>query len=183
MQFRPTPLKGSFLIDLDPQHDNRGFFSRLFCTEEFKKNELEPHILQLNDSYSIQKGTLRGLHYQLYPKEETKVIRCIQGSIYDVIVDLRKDSPTFKQWFGAVLSQKNRQMIYVPKDFAHGFLTLEDNTEIIYLVSESYSKEHERGIRWNDPQFQINWPEAPKIISERDQQHPDFTHENLIYRS
>ncbi len=179
MQFHPTPLKGAFLIDLEKIGDHRGFFSRMFCTEQFKKHGLEPLILQANDSFSAEKGTLRGLHYQLFPKQETKIVRCIHGSIYDVIVDIREDSPTFKQSFGAILSQENRQMMYVPKGFAHGFITLEPDTEIIYLVSEVYSKEHERGIRWNDPQFQIAWPEEPKVISERDLNHPNFISEMI----
>jgi dTDP-4-dehydrorhamnose 3,5-epimerase len=175
MQFYPTPLKGAFLIDLEKLSDDRGFFSRLFCTEQFKKHGLESQVSQINDSFSLERGTLRGMHYQTPPKEETKVVRCIQGSIYDVIIDLREHSPTYKQTFAEILSQENRRMMYVPKGFAHGFLTLEPNSEILYLVSENYSQEHERGIRWNDPQFAILWPDTPKMISERDQNHPDWS--------
>ena len=174
MQFAPTPLKDAYLIDLDLLGDERGFFARLFCADEFAKHGLNPNFIQANNSLSKQKGTLRGLHYQLHPKAETKLVRCIKGSLYDVIVDLRQDSQTFGESFGAVLSAENRSMMYVPKGFAHGFLTLEDNTEVLYMVSEPYSKELERGIRWNDPCFNIEWPSVPLVISERDKSHPDF---------
>lgn len=175
MKFNKTPLGGAYTIDLEPRGDDRGFFSRLFCSEEFAQHGIESDVIQANDSFSAHKGTLRGLHYQLAPKEETKLVRCISGTIYDVIVDLRPDSPTFKQWFGAELSAENRRMMFVPRGFAHGFLTLTDNTEVIYLVSESYSKELERGLRWNDPAFNIAWPIAPTVISERDSNHPNFS--------
>jgi len=175
VQLTSLPLKDSFLIELKPHGDDRGFFARLFCKEVFAELGLDPHITQINNSFSAPKGTLRGLHYQLAPYAETKIVRCIQGSFYDVIVDLRPDSPTYKQSYGAVLSAANRRMMYVPKGFAHGFLTLEENSEVIYFVTQAYNKEHERGIRWDDPFFNIEWPESPQIISERDRQHPDFT--------
>lgn len=174
MQFTPTPLKGAFLIDLEKRSDERGFFARLFCREEFAKHGLETEFLQANNSLSIEKGTLRGLHYQLAPMEEVKLVRCIQGSFYDVILDLRPESKTFGKYFGEVLSQENRRMMYVPRGFAHGFLTLEPNSEVLYMVSQPYSKTLERGIRWNDPNFNISWPENPKVVSERDSSHPDF---------
>jgi dTDP-4-dehydrorhamnose 3,5-epimerase len=174
MKFTPISLKGAFLIDLEKMEDSRGFFARLYCSEEFKQHALEPKVVQANDSWSVSKGTLRGLHYQLPPKSETKIVRCLSGSLYDMIIDIRKDSPTFGKSFGTILSAENRRMMYVPRDFAHGFLTLEDNTEIFYLVSEFFSKEHERGIRWNDPFFNLTWPESPKIISDRDLCHPNF---------
>ena len=174
MKYTPTPLKGSYLIDLEKQSDPRGFFARLFCSEEFAKNELESKFVQVNNSHSVSTGTLRGLHYQLEPMSEVKVVRCVQGSLFDVILDLRPSSSTFGKSFGTVLSASNRQMMYVPKGFAHGFVTLEENTELIYFVSQVYSRELERGIRWNDPRFAIPWPITPTIISERDRLHPDF---------
>ncbi|MBS4167671.1 dTDP-4-dehydrorhamnose 3,5-epimerase [Parachlamydia sp. AcF125] len=174
MEFIPTPLEGAFMIDLNKFGDERGFFARLFCQKEFARHGLESGIVQVNNSFSAKKGTLRGLHYQLAPYEETKLVRCIQGALYDVIVDLRVDSPTFKKAFGAVLSSENRLMMYVPKGFAHGFMTLEPDSEIMYFVSQFYSQEYERGVRWDDPAFAIGWPAAPALISERDKNHPDF---------
>lgn len=174
MKFTPTPLKDAFLIDLEKRGDERGFFARLFCSEEFKTHGLDSKFVQANNSVSTEKGTMRGLHYQLAPMAETKLVRCIQGSFYDVIVDLRPHSETFGKWFGEVLSQENRKMMYVPHGFAHGFLTLEPNSEVLYLVSTPYSKDLERGIRWNDPRFNITWPISPKVVSDRDNQHPDF---------
>ena len=175
MKFTQTPLKGAFLIDLEKRGDERGFFARLFCQEEFRQQALDTQFIQANNSHSTQKGTLRGMHYQLGAMAETKLVRCIKGSFYDVILDLRPDSSTFGQSFGAVLSAENRTMMYVPKGFAHGFLTLEEDSEVIYLVSQVYSKELERGVRWNDPHFAIAWPEVPQVVSERDQSHPDFS--------
>jgi dTDP-4-dehydrorhamnose 3,5-epimerase len=174
MRFTPTPLEGAFLIDLEKRSDERGFFARLFCCEELAQQGLDGQFVQANNSLSKEKGTLRGMHYQLPPMAETKLIRCIQGSLYDVILDLRPLSKTFGMSFGAILSQTNRQMMYVPKGFAHGFMTLEPDTEILYLVSTPYAKDLERGIRWNDPQFKIAWPETPNIISQRDQHFPNF---------
>lgn len=175
MKFNKLSLEGAYLIDLEPIGDERGFFARLFCAEEADQQGIESKIMQVNNSYSAAKGTLRGMHYQLPPKEETKLVRCIQGAIFDVIVDLRPTSPTFCQWFGTTLSAENRRMMYVPKGFAHGFLTLSDHSEILYFVSETYAKELEKGVRWNDPAFGIDWPSPPQIISERDRSHPDFS--------
>jgi dTDP-4-dehydrorhamnose 3,5-epimerase len=174
MRFIETPLKGAYLIDLEKRGDDRGFFARLFCTEEFENEGLENHFVQVNNSHSAQKGTLRGLHYQLGSMAEVKLVRCIRGSFYDVILDLRPTSPTYGQSYGAVLSAENRTMMYVPKGFAHGFLTLEQDSEVVYLVSQFYSKDLERGVRWNDPAFKIAWPEKPLIVSDRDRSHPDF---------
>lgn len=174
MRFTPTPLAGAYLIDLEKREDDRGFFSRLYCEQEFLKYNLSNHFVQANNSYSVSKGTLRGLHYQLTPYEETKLVRCVKGSFYDVILDLRPDSPTFGQSFGATLSEQNRTMMYVPQGFAHGFLTLEDHSEVLYFVSQYYSKERERGVRWDDPTFSIRWPAVPSIVSDRDQSHPNF---------
>jgi dTDP-4-dehydrorhamnose 3,5-epimerase len=174
MIFTKTPLKDAYLIDLEKRGDERGFFARLFCVEEFAKHGLETCFIQANNSFSKEKGTFRGMHYQLAPKAETKLVRCIKGSLYDAILDLRPNSPTFGKSFGAVLSADNRLMMYVPRGFAHGFLTLEPDSEVFYLVSESYSKEHERGIRWNDPHFKIAWPASPVVLSERDRQHREF---------
>jgi dTDP-4-dehydrorhamnose 3,5-epimerase len=174
MKFNPTPLQGAYTIDLEKREDERGFFARFFCVNEYDQIELDRQIVQINNSLSKDKGTLRGIHYQLAPKAETKIVRCIRGSLFDVIVDLRPDSPTFLKWFGATLSAENRTMMFVPKGFGHAFLTLEDNTEALYLVTEFYSPENERGLRWNDPKIGIKWPIEPMIISEKDQQHQDF---------
>ena len=174
MLFIETPLQGAYLVELEPKVDERGFFSRMYCSTEFSEKGLSNYFVQINDSHTGERGTLRGLHYQLGPWEETKLVRCIAGSIYDVIVDLRPASKTFLQHFGAVLSANERTMMYVPKGFAHGFMTLEDHVEVIYLVSQIYAKEHERGLRWDDPRLNILWPFAPTVISERDRSHPVF---------
>ena len=174
MKFNKTKLNGAYTIDLDKREDERGFFARLFCINEFDGEGMDRNVVQINNSLSKDKGTLRGIHYQLNPKAETKIVRCIKGSLWDVIVDLRPDSPTFLQWFGETLSAENRRMMFVPKGFGHGFITLEPDTEAIYLVTEFYSPEHERGLRWNDPNIGIEWPIEPVIISEKDKNHKDF---------
>lgn len=174
MQFTKTGIPGAYLIDIDKREDDRGFFARAFCSDEFAAHGIESAFLQANNSASHKKGTLRGLHYQLEPSSETKVIRCIKGSVFDVVLDLRKNSQTQGKWFGAILSQENRKSMVVPRECAHGFLTLEDDSEVFYLVSNVYSKELERGIRWDDPAFKIEWPFVPTVISERDQNHPFF---------
>lgn len=174
MIFTETPLKGAFLIDLEKRGDERGFFARAFCVREFADHGLTTQIVQANNSLSVQKGTLRGMHYQLAPKAETKVVRCLRGALHDIILDLRPDSPTFGQTFGADLTAENRRMMYVPKGFGHGFITLVDDTEALYLVDEFYSPEHERGVRWNDPRFAIPWPAQPVVMSEKDRNYPDF---------
>lgn len=178
MKFTPTPLKDAYLIDLEPHSDSRGLFARVFCQEIFQKWGLDSRVAQANCSWSKEVGTLRGLHYQLPPAEETKLVRCISGSIYDVILDLRPDSSTFGHSFGATLSAANRSMLYVPRGFAHGFITLEPESEVLYMVSAPYSKELERGIRWDDPYFAIEWPIVPRVISERDRVHPSYQNSN-----
>lgn len=172
MLFHETPLPGAYLIELEKRGDDRGFFARFFCEKEFEKKGLISRFVQVNNSLSVHKGTLRGIHFQVAPHEEVKVVRCIQGSLYDVIVDLRSDSPTYMKWFGAELSQENRRMMYVPQGFGHAFITLEDNTEALYLVSDFYSPECERGLRYDDPALNITWPIKPEIISEKDLKHP-----------
>ena len=174
MIFTETPLKGAYLIDLEKRGDERGFFARAFCVREFAEHGLTTQIVQANNSLSAQKGTLRGMHYQLAPKAETKIVRCISGALLDMILDLRPDSPTFGQSFGAELTAENRRMMYVPKGFAHGFLTLSDDAEAFYFVDEFYAPECERGVRWNDPQFAISWPAEPVVMSEKDRNYPDF---------
>lgn len=176
MHFHKTPLEGAYWIDLDKREDDRGFFARFYCSKEFEIEGLEKNFIQVNNSFSKYKGTLRGIHYQLAPKAETKLVRCIQGSLYDVIVDLRPHSPTFRKWFGKELTAENRHMMYVPKGFGHAFLTLEDNTEAFYMVSEFYSPEYERGLRYDDPSLNIEWPITPQVISEKDLAHPLFDH-------
>lgn len=175
MKFTPTPIAKCFLIDLEPRADERGFFSRAFCAAEMKAHELEDAIVQANNSVSVHKHTLRGLHYQLAPHQETKMVRCVRGALWDVVLDLRPHSPTFGQHFGAELSADNRRAIYVPRECAHGFLTLADDTEAIYFASAAYAPKHERGIRWNDPRFGIAWPLTTGLhISDKDANHPDF---------
>jgi len=180
MKFKKLPLQSAYTIDLDKREDERGYFARLFCLEEFKNQGLEISIVQINNSMSKHKGTLRGLHFQYPPKAETKIVRCISGSIWDVIVDIRKDSSTFGNWFGTELTAKNRTMMYVPKGFAHGFQTLVDNVELLYLHSGFYSAEHEGGLLYNDKTVGINWPSSISEISERDKSHPMLNDLNPI---
>lgn len=174
MKFSPTPLAGAFLIDLEKRGDDRGFFARAFCENEFAAQGLSSRFVQVNNSLSVFKGTLRGMHYQLAPKAETKVVRCIRGALWDVILDLRKESPSFGQYFGAELSAENRRVMYVPKGFAHGFITLQEDTEAFYFVDEFYAPANERGVRWNDPRFKIEWPLQPVVISDKDRDQNDF---------
>jgi dTDP-4-dehydrorhamnose 3,5-epimerase len=154
--------------------DQRGFFARAYCEREFESHKLKSCFVQCNISFNKLKGTLRGMHFQAPPHAEAKLIRCTRGVIYDVIVDLRPESSTFKQYFTAVLSAENGKMLYVPQGFAHGFQTLEDSTEVFYQMSQFYAPEHARGIRWNDPAFGIEWPAGERIILDRDQSYPDF---------
>lgn len=175
MHFTETPIPGAYLIDLDKYRDHRGFFARSFCSQEFEQMGLASSFCQMNSSLSTEKGTLRGLHYQLAPAGECKVVRCICGAVYDVILDLREGSPTFGQSFGTLLSDDNRKMLYVPEGCAHGFMTMMPATEMLYMVSAPYHAELERGIRWDDPAFDIDWPDTPTVISDRDRSHPDFS--------
>jgi dTDP-4-dehydrorhamnose 3,5-epimerase len=172
LKFTELPLKGAYTIDLDKREDDRGFFARYWCKNEFEELGLDTNIVQINNSVSSQKGTLRGLHYQRPPKAETKIVRCIYGSIFDVIVDIRHGSKTYGQGFGKELNGENRTMMYVPKGFAHGFQTMADNVELLYLHSEFYSKEDEGGLLCNDKEIAIDWPLPISEISERDKSHP-----------
>jgi dTDP-4-dehydrorhamnose 3,5-epimerase len=172
--FQELSLKGSFLIDLEKREDQRGYFARTFCEREFEAHGLATDFVQCNVSFNTRKGTLRGMHFQAPPFAEAKLIRCTRGSIFDAIVDLRPSSPTFKQHFTVVLSAQDATMLYVPEGFAHGFQTLEDNTEVFYQMSQFYAPDSARGVRWNDPVFAIAWPPADRIIVERDQQYADF---------
>ena len=174
MKFTETPLKGAFIVELEKRGDDRGFFARAFDIEEFKAHGLNPTVLQMNMSGSTHKGTLRGLHYQADPMGETKFVRCIRGAVFDVIVDMRPDSPTFKKWYGAELTPDNRKGMYIPVGFAHGHQTLVPNSEIMYAVSQVYSPEHERGLRFDDPAIRILWPLAPTVMSDKDKKWPDF---------
>jgi dTDP-4-dehydrorhamnose 3,5-epimerase len=172
MKFNALPLKGAYTIDLDKSEDERGFFARYWCHEELDKMGLDETIVQINNSMSRERGTLRGLHFQRPPKAETKIVRCICGSIWDVIVDLRENSTTFGKCYGAELNNKNRTMMYVPKGFAHGFQTLVENVELLYLHSEYYSQENEGGLLYNDKDVNIEWPLPVSEISSKDQSHP-----------
>jgi dTDP-4-dehydrorhamnose 3,5-epimerase len=168
MNFQETLLEGNYLIHLEKYEDERGFFARYFCEKEFFKKGLNTIWLQINNSMSKNIGTLRGLHLQKAPHAEVKLIRCLKGKVWDIVVDLRKESKTFGKWFGAILSDENRTMMYVPKGFAHGFVTLEPNSEILYLVSNFYTPQSEETLLWNDPDVAISWPLQPSIISDKD---------------
>jgi dTDP-4-dehydrorhamnose 3,5-epimerase len=174
MKFTETKLRGVVEISLDLNVDERGFFARSWCEKEYESKGLNPKFVQCNVSYNTLKGTLRGIHYQEAPHKEAKLVRCTRGAIYDVAVDLRPDSPTFKEWVAAVLTAENRHMLYVPEGCGHGFLTLEDESEVFYQMSEFYTAGCGRGVRWNDPAFRIAWPAEVRTISERDRTFPDF---------
>jgi len=174
MTFHETRLPGVFEIHLEPACDDRGFFARSWCEKEFENNKLNPKLVQCNVSFNARKRTLRGMHLQAAPYAETKVVRCTSGAIYDVVVDLRPHSPTFKKWISVTLTAANRHMIYIPEGCAHGFLTLENETEVFYQMSEFYHPESAQGVRWDDPAFQIVWPGEAEVISERDRTYPNF---------
>lgn len=181
MIFNPTGLKGAYIIELEKRSDERGFFSRAWCRKEFEKHGLVQLIVQSNLSYSRKKGTLRGMHFQTAPFEETKVVQCVRGALYDVIIDLRPDSETFSEWISIVLNADDHKMIYVPRGFAHGFMTLQDDTEAFYHVSQFYSPGNEGGVRWNDPAFNITWPEFHHlVISDKDRNWPDFNKKSFL---
>jgi dTDP-4-dehydrorhamnose 3,5-epimerase len=170
-----APLQGAYLIDLQKRADERGFFARAWCEQEFEEHGLHMQCVQANLAYSEHKGTLRGMHYQVAPYAEAKLMRCIRGAMYDVIIDLRPESPTFAHWFGTELSADNRRSLYVPEGFAHGYLTLQNHTETFYPVSQFYTPGAEGGVRWNDPAFGIEWPITENLIlSEKDRNWPDF---------
>lgn len=174
MIFTETKLKEAFIIEIEKIYDERGFFARSWCENEMKAHELNINIRQANISFNKTKGTLRGMHYQIAPYQEAKLVRCTSGSIFDVIIDLRKNSPTYRQWTGVELTQENYKMLYIPEDFAHGFITLKDNTEISYFMSEFYVPGAGATIRWDDPLFNIQWPLQPVVMSEKDRNQPDF---------
>jgi dTDP-4-dehydrorhamnose 3,5-epimerase len=172
--FTETDVAGVYLIDLEPIADERGFFARTWCERELAAHGLDTRIAQCNTSFNAKKGTLRGLHYQVAPFEEVKIVRCISGAIGDVVVDLRAGSPTYLRHAAITLTADNRRMLYIPTGVAHGFQTLADDTEVSYQMSEVYSPEHARGVRWDDPVFGISWPEAERIVNERDRSYPDY---------
>lgn len=174
MKFIETKLKGAFIIQIEPLEDERGYFVRSFCKEEFEKYGLNPEIVQCNISYNKKAGTLRGMHFQKAPYEETKIVSCIKGAVYDVIIDLRKDSQTFCQWISVELTENNNKMLYIPKGFAHGFQTLVDDTIVNYQMGEYYHPKYAMGIRYDDTSFNINWPIEHAIISDKDLKFEDF---------
>lgn len=174
MIFTETKLDGAFIIDVKKLEDERGFFGRAWCKKEFDEHGLNSDAVQANVSYNIHKGTLRGMHYQEAPFTESKTIRCTQGSIYDVIIDIRPTSPTYKQWLGVELTANSFRMLYVPDGFAHGFITLEDHTSVHYIVTQYYTPGAESGIKFDDSTFDIHWPIQPIIVSEKDKAHPKF---------
>jgi dTDP-4-dehydrorhamnose 3,5-epimerase len=174
MVFNETRIQGAFEIQLEPIYDARGFFARAWCRNEFEAHGLESSLQQCNIAHNLRRGTLRGMHFQAEPHAEAKLVRCTRGAIYDVVLDLRTQSSTFKEWIGIHLTAQNRNMVYVPKGCAHGFLTLQPETELLYQMSEFYNAESARGVRWNDPAFNIAWPERVEVISERDRTYPDF---------
>jgi len=174
MVFKKTKFEGVYLIELEKNKDERGFFARSFCQKEFQQRSIDFNIAQCNISFNKNKGTLRGMHYQIAPHEEAKLVSCPRGSIYDVIIDLRKDSATYCQWYAFELSEENYRMLYIPKGFAHGFQTLEINSVVFYQISEFYHPEYASGIRWDDPSFSIKWPSNNQVISMKDKTYPLF---------
>jgi dTDP-4-dehydrorhamnose 3,5-epimerase len=175
VKFTPVPIRGVWLIDPEPVADDRGFFARTWCADELAAHGLEARIAQCSTSFNRRRGILRGMHYQADPHGEVKIVRCTRGAIWDVALDLRPDSPTFKRWFGAELTAGNRRALYIPRGFAHGLQTLADDTEVAYMISDPYVAEAGRGVRWNDAAFGIEWPIADPILSPRDAGYPDFT--------
>jgi dTDP-4-dehydrorhamnose 3,5-epimerase len=174
VRFIETPLNGAYIIEIEAIEDERGSFARSWCQKEFVEHGLNSRIVQCNISFNKKRGTLRGMHFQVEPFAEAKLVRCTRGAIYDVIIDLRENSHSLKKWFAVELNESNQRMLYIPKGFAHGFQTLEDNTEVFYQMSEFYYPEYSRGLRWDDPFFSIKWPEGERIISKKDQEYPDF---------
>ena len=168
MIFRPTPLSGAFIIEPEPRGDARGWFARVFCTQEMAQAGLVDQFVQVNNSFNAETGTLRGMHYQLPPAPEVKIVRCIRGALWDAIVDLRPDSPTYLQWYGVELTADNRLALYVPRGFAHGFITLQAQTEALYFASAMYTPAAERGLRWDDARIGIRWPCTPPLVSDKD---------------
>ncbi len=176
MRFAETPLPGVWVIELEELGDERGWFARTFDAEEFQARGMDPAVVQCNASFNMRRDTVRGMHYQAEPHGESKLVRCVRGAIFDVAIDLRADSPTFRGWHGAELSTENRRAMYIPAGLAHGFQTLADGCEVLYQMGNRYVPEAARGVRWDDPAFAIKWPPAhgPRIVSERDASYPDF---------
>jgi dTDP-4-dehydrorhamnose 3,5-epimerase len=172
--FAQTHIDGVFLIEPERRTDERGFFARMFCEKELADRGLVGSICQMNTGFSPRAGTLRGVHYQEAPHTEVKIMRCLRGAVYDVVVDLRPKSPTFKRWFGTELTADNGRLLYAPEGTAHGYLTLADDTELMYMTSRPYASQAARGVRFDDPAFAINWPAAPSIVSKVDKSWPDF---------
>jgi len=177
MKFTPLELAGAFVIDLERREDARGWFARTYCAREFEAHGLPTHMVQTNMSLTRKAGTLRGMHFQLAPDAEDKLVRCVQGRIWDAIVDLRPQSPTYCRWFGTELSEENGRMLLVPKGFAHGFVTLSDDAAVTYQVSAYYAPPSERGARWDDPAFGIEWPVPVRDMSDKDRNWPAFVKE------
>ena len=174
MKFIETALTGAFVLELEAVEDERGYFARTFCRDQFAAHGLKNEITQCSISYNIRRGTVRGMHYQVEPHAEVKLVQCVRGKIFDVIIDLRPESETYRRWVGEELSGDNRRLLYVPEGFAHGFQTLEDDTAVYYQISEAYAPQSARGVRWNDPAFGIKWPLIDPIISEKDRLLPDY---------
>jgi dTDP-4-dehydrorhamnose 3,5-epimerase len=174
MKFIETGLPGAVIVEIEKLQDQRGFFARTWCKREFERHGLDTEMVQANVSYNKSRGTIRGMHYQVQPHGETKLVRCTQGAIYDVIIDLRLDSPTYGEWFGVELSASNYRMLFVPKMFAHGFQTLVDESVVTYQVGQFYTPGSEKGIRYDDPAFGIGWPAEICVISDKDKSWPDF---------
>jgi dTDP-4-dehydrorhamnose 3,5-epimerase len=174
MLFKETAFPGVFVVEMEHRPDTRGYFARSYCRDEFRRAGLHADFPQCNVSYNIKRGTLRGMHYQDDPLPEPKLVRCARGAIYDVVVDLRRGSPTFRRWLGVELNDDNGRSLYVPPGFAHGFQTLADHCDVFYMMGERYHPELARGVRWDDPAFAITWPIENPILSERDQSYPDF---------
>lgn len=174
MKLLPMVLPGAFVVEIEPIVDERGFFARTFCRNEFAEHRLNPDLVQCSVSYNLHKGTLRGMHYQKAPHAETKLVRCTMGTIYDVIVDLRSESPTFKRWAGVELSAENHKALYIPEGFAHGFLTLADRCEVFYQMSSIFHSASAAGVRWDDAAFAIDWPGEVRVMSERDRNYQDY---------
>lgn len=174
MIFTETPLKEAYIIELERIEDERGFFARSWCVREFEEHGLNPNLVQCNISFNKKKGTLHGMHYQVAPHEEAKLVRCTKGALYDVIIDLRPDSPTFKRWFGVELTAENRKALYISEGFAHGFQTLEDSTEVFYQMSEFYHPESALGVRYDDPAFGIRLPLPVTAVSKKDLAYPKW---------
>jgi dTDP-4-dehydrorhamnose 3,5-epimerase len=180
--FRETAVAGAWIVEPERHVDDRGFFARTWCATEFARHGLSPRLVQASVSYNPRCGTLRGLHYQVAPQAEAKLVRCTRGAIYDVAVDLRPDSPTFRQHAAVVLDADNRLALYVPEGCAHGFQTLADDTEVLYQMSAFYTPDSARGVRWDDPAFAIPWPPADRIIADRDRHFLDFSEHAVVAR-